>query len=149
VHEAKAISRSVRHGCESRDVTDVPTARYGRTSPWQRRTVVVASGLVGVLALTWLAWTTLFHASPDVTSELLGWEVVDDNTVTARIDVAIRADDVRPTCRVRAIATDHVFVGEATCVPRDGRNEVEVRTERLATSVENVGCTTADQPRPR
>jgi hypothetical protein len=128
---------------------DVSGDRYGRPAPWRRTAVIAASGLVGVLALTWLAWTMFFHASPEVSSELVGWEVVDEHAVTARIDVVVRGNDLQPTCQVRAIAADHVVVGEATFVPQDGRNQVEVRTERLATSVENVGCTTASQARPR
>ena len=125
--------------------------RYGRPAPWRRTAIIAASGLVGVLALTWLAWTTFFHATPEVSSEIVSWEVVDDHAVTARVDVVIRGDaeDLQATCRVQAVAADHVVVGEATFTPTDGRNEVEVRTERRATSVDSVGCTTADQPRPR
>jgi hypothetical protein len=140
-------------------VTDAPDQhgvdpvadRYGQPSPWQRRAVVVGSGLVGLLALSWLAWSTVFHSTPDVSSELVGWEVVDDHAVTARIDVVIRGDaeELGAACRVRATAEDHAVVGEATFVPEEGRNEVQVRTERRATSVESVGCTSADQPRPR
>jgi len=125
--------------------------RYGRPSPWRRTAVLVGSGILGLLAVTWLAWSTLFHASPDVSSEIVGWEVVDDNAITAQVDVVLRgdADDLEATCRVRAIAADHTVVGEASFVPEDGRNEVEVRTERRATAVESVGCTTPDQRRPR
>jgi hypothetical protein len=125
--------------------------RYGRPAPWRRTAVIVGSGLVGVLGLTWLAWSTLFHSTPDVSSEIVGWEVVDDHSITARIDVVLRGDaeDLGATCRVRAIAADHAVVGEASFTPEDGRNEVEVRTERRATSVESVGCTSADQRRPR
>ena len=125
--------------------------RYGRPAPWRRTAVLVGSGILGLLALTWLAWSTLFHASPDVSSEIVGWEVVDDNAITAQVDVVLRgdADDLEATCRVRAIAADHTVVGEASFVPEDGRNEVEVRTERRATAVESVGCTTPDQRRPR
>ena len=125
--------------------------RYGRPSPWRRTAVLVGSGILGLLAVTWLAWSTLFHASPDVSSEIVGWEVVDDHTITAQIDVVLRgdADDLGATCQVRAIATDHAVVGQASFVPEDGRNEVEVRTERRATAVESVGCTTPDQRRPR
>jgi Domain of unknown function (DUF4307) len=138
-------------------MTDAPASsaadRYGRPAPWRRRAVVLGSGLLGALALTWLAWTTVFHANPEVSSELVGWKVVDDHVVTAQVDVAIRGDDsaeeVGAACQVRAVATDHVVVGEATYVPREGRNEVDVRTERAATSVENVGCTTPNQHRPR
>jgi hypothetical protein len=81
----------------------------------------------------------------------VSWEVVDDGAVTARVDVVIRGDaeDLRATCRVQAVAADHVVVGEATFTPTEGRNQVEVRTERRATAVDSVGCTTPDQPRPR
>jgi len=133
-------------------VTDVPVDRladrYGGPARWRRTAVVVGSGLVGVLGLSWLAWSTLFQATPDVTSELVGWEVVDDHAVTVRIDVALR-DAADATCQVRAIAADHAVVGEASFEPEDGGNVVDVRTERRATSVESVGCTTPDQPRPR
>ena len=136
-------------------MTDVPDDlsgdRYGRPPRWRRTVIIAASGIVGVLALTWLAWTTFFHASPDVSAQIVSWEVVDDHAVTARIDVVIRgnAEDIQATCRVQAVAADHVVVGEATFTPTDGHNDVEVRTERRATSVDSVGCTTPDQPRPR
>ena len=125
--------------------------RYGLPAPWRRTAVLVGSGILGLLAVTWLAWSTLFHASPDVSSEIVGWEVVDDHAITAQVDVVLRddADDLGATCLVRAIAADHTVVGEASFVPEDGRNEVEVRTERRATAVESVGCTTPDQRRPR
>ena len=45
------------------------------------------------------------------------------------------------SCLLRAIAEDHTTVGEVAFEPVDGRNEVSVRTERRATSVELVGCT--------
>jgi hypothetical protein len=113
--------------------------------------VVVGSGLVGALALTWVAWTTFFHATPDASSQIVGWEVVDDHAVIVRIDVVLRGDPEsrEVSCAVRAIAADHTVVGEVTFSPEDGRNQVAVRTERRATSVESLGCTTPDQPRPR
>jgi hypothetical protein len=125
--------------------------RYGRPAPWRRTAVLLGSGILGLLALTWLTWTTLSHASPDVSSEMVGWKVVDDHAITAQVDVVLRgdADDLEASCEVRAIAADHTVVGEVSFVPEDGRNEVEVRTERRATAVESVGCTTPDQRRPR
>jgi hypothetical protein len=132
-------------------VTTAPADRYGRPAAWQRRAVVAGSGLVGVVGLSWLAWTTVFHATPEVSSDLVSWQVVDDHAVTASIDVRVDGDphDLQASCLVRATAADHTVVGEATFVPHDGRNDVRVRTERRATSVESVGCTTPDQRRPR
>jgi hypothetical protein len=138
-------------------VTDAPSEtvadramdqRYGRPEPWRRRAVSVASGLVGALALAWLAWATVYQADPQASSELVSWDVVDDHSVTAQVDVVLRGHP-DASCVVRAYAADHTVVGEATYVPSTGRNEVTVRTERRATSVESVGCTTPDQHRPR
>jgi hypothetical protein len=125
--------------------------RYGEPQPWRRRAVLAGSGLLGVVALSWLAWTTFFHATPEVSSELVSFDVVDDHAVDARIDVVLRGDpeELGASCLVRAISADHTVVGEASFVPVSGRNVVEVRTERRATSVESVGCTTPDQHRPR
>ncbi len=137
-------------------VTDAPDDRsaevgdrYGRPEPWRRTAVVVASGLVGILGLAWLSWTTIFHSAPDVSSDLVGWDIVDDHSVTATVEVVIRGDGVIATCRVQAFAEDHTVVGEASFAPQEGRNEVAVRTDRRATSVESVGCTTPGQKRPR
>jgi hypothetical protein len=132
-------------------VTDALATRYGRPAPWRRTAIIIGSGLVGVLGLTWLAWTTFFHATPDVSSELVGWEVVDDHAVIATIQVETDGDpeEMQASCEVRAVAADHTVVGSVGFTPERGGNEVTVRTERRATSVENVGCTTPDQHRPR
>ena len=53
------------------------------------------------------------------------------------------------SCRVRAFAEDHTTVGEISFTPAQGRNDVEIRTERRATSIDLIGCTTPDQERPR
>jgi hypothetical protein len=50
---------------------------------------------------------------------------------------------------VRALAQDHSVVGEMSFTPQDGDNAVSVRTERIATSVDLVGCTAEGQPRSR
>jgi hypothetical protein len=57
------------------------------------------------------------------------------------------------SCRLRAIAADHTVVGEVVVPVTDGPEEqtfeVEIRTERRATTVERIGCTAPGQPRPR
>jgi hypothetical protein len=125
--------------------------RYGRRGPG--RPVVLLAVAVVAVSLGWLAWATWAHATPTVESELLGYAVVDEHAATARVEVAVRTDDdpdaAGVRCLVRATSVDHTPVGELSWVPTDGRQEVSIRTERRATSVELVGCTAGDQARPR
>jgi hypothetical protein len=122
--------------------------RYGAPPRWRRPAVIALSVVIGLVFAVWLAWTTFVHATPEAESSLVGWRVVDAHRATAHVDVALR-DGVRASCVVRAYAADHTTVGELAFTPRDGRNDLDIRTERRATSVELIGCTTPDQPRPR
>ena len=122
--------------------------RYGTPSPVRRRVVTLVLATVAAAFVGWLAWTAWFHSSPAVESELASFDIVDDNRATAVLEVDLE-DDVVASCRVRAFADDHMIVGELAFEPVDGRNEVTVRTERRATSVERIGCTAPGQPRPR
>ena len=122
--------------------------RYGAPARWRRPAVVALAVVLAVVGLGWLGWTAWFHGSPDVRSEVVTFEVTGDHQVEARVDVRL-AEGVEASCRVRALAEDKTAVGELAFTPVDGVNEVVIRTERRATSVEKLGCTAPDQPRPR
>lgn len=131
---------------------DALAERYGAPSPWRRRVLVGGCVAVAGVFLGWLAWTALVHSTPEVESELVTFDVVDDHTATALISVDRRDGDVEAACLVRAFADDHTVVGELSWAPegeRQAQHDVTIRTERRATSVELVGCTTDDQARPR
>lgn len=123
--------------------------RYGKRA-FSRRTLValaVTTPIIVVIAVMG-AWAGLDSASPEVKSNQLTFEIVDEHT--ARTTVQVRMDDdVEAECRVRAIAADKTSVGDLAFTPVPGRNDVVVRTERRATSVEHIGCTTEDQNRAR
>ncbi|WP_169741750.1 DUF4307 domain-containing protein [Nocardioides aequoreus] len=127
--------------------------RYGRGRSQRGRWVVVASGIVGVVALTWLLWVIWFESTPAAQSQLQGYDVVSGELATAQVTVTLADPDVEASCLVRASAADSSVVGErsfqVTGVEGPQRLEVEVRTEREATSVEMVGCTAPGQSRPR
>jgi hypothetical protein len=133
--------------------TDPVAERSGRPSTARRRTVIVASGVIGVLALAWLAWAAWTQGTPEVQSSLRSFDVVDLHSATAVVVVKPRSAEVSASCRVRAFATDHSVVGElnfkVTGESDTTVREVTMRTERRATSVELIGCTTAEQRRPR
>jgi hypothetical protein len=144
-------------GWENRQVSDVKTDaladRYGTASPARRRAVIIASGLVGVLALGWLAWATWVQSTPEVQSSLRSFKVVDTHSVQARVTVDTSSESVRASCLLRAYSVDHSVVGERNFRVADTSGSttllVEFRTEREATSVVLVGCTAPGQSRPR
>ena len=125
--------------------------RYG-APPHSRRYFLIGLVvvLVGGFAALW-TWITIEQSDPTVSSQLVGFEIVDDHTATAVVRVQYGGDPVDADCTVRAIAKDKAVVGEATFTPGADAGEVTVRiaTERRATAVENIGCTTAGQKRPR
>lgn len=126
--------------------------RYGAPRRRPRTAVAVLAAALAAVAAGWLVWTAWFHSTPDATSQLVGYDVVDVHTATGTVDVALD-DGVDPStvrCTLRAFAWDHATVGELVFSPGgSGRQVLEMRTEREATSVESVGCTTPEQRRPR
>ena len=122
--------------------------RYGASSRWRRPATIGIAVALAVVSLGWLGWTVWFHSTPAVTSSLVTFDVTSDHETRVRLDVKL-ADDVEASCRLRAFAEDHTTVGELAFTPVDGNNEVVIRTERRATTVEKLGCTAPGQPRPR
>ena len=132
--------------------SDSLSARYGRPSTAGRTVVVVVAGLLTLSFLGWLAWAALFHADPAVSSREVGHEIVDDHTATIQVRVEYGDGPVDATCSLRAISHDKAVVGETSFEPDPAEGptyEIEVRTERRATTVEWLGCTAPGQPRPR
>jgi Domain of unknown function (DUF4307) len=132
-----------------RDVEQTLSERYAAPPAWRRPATVAAIVVVAVVALAWLAWAAFVEATPEVESNLLGYEVIDAHSATARIDVTIHDAGSHPTCTVQALASDHSIVGELTFAPRPGSNTVTVRTEREATAVDVPGCIADGQDHPR
>lgn len=129
---------------------DLMTERYGAPAPWRRWVGVVVAVVLAVVAALLVAWAAWTHATPEARSELVGFTVTDQHEVVADVQVQLsdRASDVQ--CVLRALSEDKVTVGEAVFTPTgSGRVEVPIRTERLATAVEKVGCTAEGQQRPR
>ncbi len=113
----------------------------------------MVSGVVGVVALGWLVWVMWFQSNPDIRSSLRSFEVVDEHQVEATVELRVSDKDVDANCLVRATGVDRSVVGElnfkVSGISGTVHRDVTLRTEREATSVEMVGCTTKDQSRPR
>jgi len=134
-------------------VTDLAT-RYGIRSPVRRRLLLAGVTVVTLAFLGWLAWVILEHGDPEVTSEIVSFEVVDQHTATATFTVARRTPEVEASCLLRAQAPDHAVVGELNVAVGPGGERVQtltetVRTEREATTVDVVGCLAEGQSRRR
>jgi hypothetical protein len=124
------------------------TDRYAAPPAWRRPVTVAAVVVVALVALGWVAWVAFEESHPKVQSQLVGFDIVDDHAVTARVDVRVSSGTTGASCTVEAVASDHSIVGELHFRPTSGTNEVRVRTERRATAVEVPGCVADGQKRP-
>lgn len=141
-------------GAVSTSRTSALDDRYGSSSPGARKAVVALSVVVVAAGLAWLAWAMLEQGRPDAQSALVGFDTDGPHAAVATFDVVRRSPAVEASCLLRAFSADHAIVGEANVTvgpggPEQQRLTETVRTERPATSVEMVGCVTADQNRRR
>lgn len=131
---------------------DVST-RYGRPNRTTRGIIAAVTILLVSMSLVWLAWAAWFQGTPDVQSQLQGFDIVDDHNTQARIMVKLDNPDIKAHCLIQALAEDHSVVGEVNLkvTGTEGRmvHTVDIRTERPTNAVELVGCTTDRQKRPR
>ncbi|MGO4255983.1 DUF4307 domain-containing protein [Marmoricola sp. RAF53] len=127
-------------------MSDLLQERYGAAKPGRRLAVIVASTLLAVAFLAWLAWAAWFHSSPALDAELTAYDVTGTHEVKVKVVPQVRDDQVRGTCLVRATAADHTIVGELNLTVADLQEQqghwIPLRTERRATTVELVRCTT-------
>lgn len=126
--------------------------RYGAPPPWRRAVLIgLVALVVGALAALW-AWITVEQSDPAVSSQEIRHQVLDDHTATVEFRISYGDGPVDATCRARAVAEDKAVVGEVSFEPDPDEgpvHEIEIRTERRATTVEWIGCTAPGQPRPR
>lgn len=128
------------------------SARYGRGGRSRRPLLIGVLGIVVLAGLVWLVWAAWVQSNPPVRSELQGFKVVSPTSVTATMTVD-RNKSVEASCRLQAKAADFSIVGEVTVtIPADSARHqtmpVTLTTQRSATTVVLVGCTTADQHHP-
>ena len=134
-------------------MTDLAT-RYGSRSPAHRGLLITGATLLALVFLGWLGWVILHSVDPEVTSDMVSFEIVDEHAATGTFTVSRRSSDVGASCLLRAQAPDHSVVGELNIPVGPGGDERQtvtktVRTERMATTVDLVGCTAEGQSRPR
>jgi hypothetical protein len=134
-------------------VTDL-SQRYGSPSGTRTKAVVALVVVVAAAGLSWLVWVMLEHGRPEVQSSMVSFRAEGQHAAVARFDVVRRSADVEASCLLRALAADHTIVGELDVAvgpggPTTQTLEKSIRTERAATSVDLVGCSTDDQAQRR
>lgn len=127
--------------------------RYRGPSPTHRLLAVVLVVALAASGIAYVGWAFLAQGTPKVQSRLTSYSFPDAHRAVADV-VVVRADSyIEATCDLRAVADDHAVVGELSARVADGPAEqslqLEIRTERLATSIVLLGCTTPEQARPR
>jgi hypothetical protein len=98
------------------------------------RSLVIGAVAVGTaIGLVWLVWAALFHASPAVSGQMSGFQVVSDTEIVVTLTVD-RPDPAQAVvCRVLALGADYSPVGEQQ-VEVEGTADRVVNTQvRLVT----------------
>ncbi|MFI7063930.1 DUF4307 domain-containing protein [Kribbella sp. NPDC050124] len=134
------------------DGTEDLNARYGRSGRSRKPVIIGVAAVIAAAGLTWLVWAAFVQSTPPVTSRLLGFEIISPTSAKATIQVD-RTESTEATCRLQAKAADFSIVGELTVtVPADSPRKqtlpATLTTQRAATSVVLIGCTTPGNPRP-
>jgi hypothetical protein len=127
----------------------LPEGRYGRVADGSstRRLRVVGAVLgAGLLALVgWFGWS--YVGGQDVSGELIGYEVVSDDTVEVHLEVRKDAA-AQGVCTLRSRAADGAEVGlkDVRITERASRVDmvVEMLTKARAANAELLGCRRAD-----
>jgi hypothetical protein len=98
------------------------------------RSLVIGAVAVGTaIGLVWLVWAALLHASPAVSGQMSGFQIVSDTEIVVTLTVD-RPDPAQPVvCRVLALGEDYSPVGEQQ-VEVEGTADRVVNTQvRLVT----------------
>lgn len=105
--------------------------RYGRTR--RRRLPWVLGILAIVLGIAFITWSTLSQSAGSITSDDLGYEVVDSHEVTVRFQVS-NAHGKPVTCAIEALDEEFGVVGwKIVELPT-----IESHIEHFTTSVPTV-----------
>ena len=133
---------------------DALSQRYGRRPGLVVRVValLLVAGLVAG-AGTYLVWVLTDRFDVEAQGDVATYDVRSEHLTVATLEVVRASSSTEASCTLSALASDGSVVGEVTVPVTDGPErqtvEVELRTERRATTVTTNGCTTPDQPRAR
>ncbi|MFL6059667.1 MAG: DUF4307 domain-containing protein [Marmoricola sp.] len=126
-------------------MSEVMQERYGVKSPRRRTTIVVATTVLAVVFLGWLAWAAWLQSDPAIDAAVSAYRVVDDHTVQVKIQMRLRNDHIEGTCDVGATARDHSPVGDQTFtvaqITAAKGDWLSITTLDRATTVELISCT--------
>ncbi|WP_148572782.1 DUF4307 domain-containing protein [Nocardioides caldifontis] len=135
------------------DLDDL-TQRYGGRRSVGVRVValLLVAGLVAGAA-TYLVWVLTDRFDVEAQGDVATYDVRSDHLTVATLEVVRESTSTEASCTVSALSSDGGVVGEVTVPVTDGpvrqTVEVEIRTERRATTVTTEGCTSPGQPRAR
>lgn len=119
--------------------------RYGRHKSPYAGVLKVGLALVMAAAVAWLLYAA-WASTPPLDAGITSYNVVSDHEL--HIKVSYRADaGVDGRCQFRATSADHNVVGERSISLQElreaGGDWLVIRTERRATMVELLGCSTS------
>lgn len=107
--------------------------RYGRTSARGKRRWLIVAVAVGAVVVAALVWMTLRNSMYSVSVDVLGYEVVDEHTVTVNYQFTSQPGDT-VTCALSAPDEDFGNVGFKVVRFEDIESHTMTTTQTLRTN---------------
>ncbi len=128
-------------------------ARYGRTrrsGAW-RVVLWVLGGVVAAAFVAWLVWAARFWANPVVTSGLVSFGDITDDSITVVFDIN-RDPGTAVTCEFELTTLGRLDTTETVSIPAGPERRLRVEhtfTSEHPVAAKLLGCTAPGQERPR
>ncbi len=128
-------------------------ARYGRAGKGGSRRVVlwVLGGLVVAALIAWFVWAARFWVNPVVTSGMVSFGDITDDSITVVFDIQ-RDADTEVTCEFELTTLGRLDTRERVTVPAGPERRLRVEhtfTSEHPVAARLLGCTAPGQNRPR
>lgn len=84
--------------------------RYGLNK--KRASWKIPAALIAILGIAWTLWAGLHHASPEIRSTLISFNVTGENEITLRYQLELRNPTGEIICTLAARDIDKTIIGQ-------------------------------------
>ena len=113
--------------------------RYGQS----RNYTWLVAILVSIIGISWLIWAALFHATPEIKTQVISYNATSAKEIELKFQVTRKDDSKLFTCTLTGTDINHFVVGEIQRKIQPGERliTVSIPTRSTAAFAKVVRCT--------